>query len=244
MQRYLLTLQYDGKDFHGWQIQPNGMTVEEELEKSLSTLLRHDVNVVGAGRTDASVHAKKMTCHFDEEEAIGDLPQLMYKLNRLLPASICVMDIQPVPDSLHARFSAKQRTYHYYIHTRKDAFLNRYSCLISYALDFEKMNKAAQILTEHQDFGAFCKTGSDVKTTLCTVTEARWVKTDENRYYFTITANRFLRNMVRAVVGTLIEVGRGRITLPDFQKIIETGTRSDAGESMPADALFLEDVKY
>ncbi len=243
-QRYFLTLQYDGTDFHGWQIQPNGITVEETVEKALSTILRQTIDVVGAGRTDAGVHARKMVCHFDAEKPIEDLQQLQYKLNRILPKTICTLDIEPVSEDKHARFSATLRTYHYYIHTRKDVFINKYSYLVTYLLDFDKMNQAAEVLKEYTDFGAFCKTGSDAKTTLCNITDAQWVQVNEYSWYFTITANRFLRNMVRAVVGTLIDVGRGRLTIEDFRSVIEHGSRNDAGESMPANALFLEDVRY
>jgi tRNA pseudouridine38-40 synthase len=152
--------------------------------------------------------------------------------------------VEPVSDDMHARFSAKRRTYHYYIHTHKSPFLWRYSCQLHYQLDFEAMNRAARVLMEYEDFGAFCKAGSDVKTTLCRVYAAEWHQTSETEWYFEITANRFLRNMVRAVVGTLIEVGRGRMTMSEFRQVIEQGSRTGAGESMPANALFLERVEY
>ena len=257
VQRYFITLSYDGTNYHGWQIQPNGMSVEECLRQALSTLLRQTVETVGAGRTDAGVHARKMVVHFDYEFSEDSLPtsdltdgqmidcqQLVYRLNRLLPRDIAVQSVEPVASDLHARFSATSRTYHYYIHTRKDPFLSNYSCEMHYPLDFEAMNEAAELLLTQTDFASFCKAGSDVKTTLCTLTHARWYQLSDDSWRFEITANRFLRNMVRAVVGTLVEVGRGRITIEEFQQIVSTHSRSAAGESMPAHALFLVEVKY
>lgn len=241
--RYFITFSYDGTRYHGWQIQPNGDSVQERLEWALSTLLRREVNVTGAGRTDAGVHARVMVAHFDFEEAI-DCQQLCYKLNRLLPFDIAVQEVKQVSDDMHARFSATSRTYHYYIHTKKDPFRRAYSCEIHYPLDFALMNEAGKILTTYEDFGAFCKSHTDVKTTICHVTEARWVQTSETAWYFIITANRFLRNMVRAVVGTLIDVGRGKLSIEEFRKVIEGKRRTEAGESMPGNALFLEDVRY
>ena len=241
--RYFITLSYDGTRYHGWQIQPNGDSVQERLQGALSTLLREEVTVTGAGRTDAGVHARMMVAHFDFATPI-DGQQLTYKLNKILPYDIAVEKVEQVSEDMHARFSATSRTYHYYIHTQKDPFLRAYSCELHYALDFEKMNEAGRILMTYEDFGAFCKAGADVKTTLCQVTAARWVQTSEITWYFEITANRFLRNMVRAVVGTMIDVGRGRLSLEDFRKVIEGKQRSDAGESMPGHALFLEKVAY
>ena len=241
--RYFITFTYDGTRYHGWQIQPNGDSVQERLEWALSTLLRREVNVTGAGRTDAGVHARVMVAHFDFDEAI-DCQQLCYKLNRLLPFDIAVQEVKQVSDDMHARFSATSRTYHYYIHTKKDPFRRAYSCEIHYPLDFALMNEAGKILTTYEDFGAFCKSHTDVKTTICHVTEARWVQTSETAWYFRITANRFLRNMVRAVVGTLIDVGRGKLSIDEFRKVIEGKRRTEAGESMPGNALFLEDVRY
>ena len=242
--RYFVTLSYDGTRYHGWQIQPNGDSVQERLQDALSTLLRVSVHVTGAGRTDTGVHARMMVAHFDWEGDPLDGPQLAYKLNRLLPYDIAVSKVEPVSDDMHARFSAISRMYRYYVHTVKNPFLRAYSCEIHYPLDFTKMNEAARLLMTYEDFGAFCKSGADVKTTLCNVTNALWVQTSATTWYFEIRANRFLRNMVRAVVGTLIEVGRGRLSLEDFKKVIEGKQRSDAGESMPGNALFLEDIKY
>lgn len=243
MSRYFITFSYDGTNYHGWQIQPNANTVQQELQHALSLVLRKDIEVVGAGRTDTGVHARKMAAHFDWDAPI-DCAQLAYRLNRILPRDISVQEVYPVADEMHARFSAVSRTYHYYIHTRKDPFERHYSLQINYPLDFERMNEAAELFLHHEDYAAFCKAGGDNKTTLCHVTAARWVQVSPTSWYFEITANRFLRNMVRAVVGTLIDVGRGRITMEQFREIMEKGTRSDAGESMPGNALFLEDVEY
>ena len=240
--RYFVTFSYDGGRYHGWQIQPNGVSVQEKLQEALSTLLREEITVTGAGRTDTGVHAKMMVAHFDADEI--DCEQLTYKLNRLLPQDIAVQKVERVSEEMHARFSAKWRTYHYYIHTRKEPFLRAYSCEMHYALDFAKMNEAAQRLLDYEDFGAFCKSGADVKTTLCKVTKAEWIQTSTTTWYFKITANRFLRNMVRAVVGTLIDVGRGRLSIDEFCKVIEGKKRTEAGESMPGHALFLEKIEY
>lgn len=244
--RYFIYFQYDGTNYHGWQIQPNGNTVQEELQKALSVILRQPKEVVGAGRTDTGVHAKMMVAHFDMESPLNGLScqDLAYKLNRLLPRDISVLKIEEVSDEMHARFSATKRTYHYFISTQKDVFTRHYAWQIHWQLDFDKMNEAAKLLIGEKDFASFCKVGSDVKTTMCNLTEAQWIQDDEYNWHFVISANRFLRNMVRAVVGTLIEVGRGRMTLEEFSNVIEKKYRSAAGESVPANGLFLVDVKY
>ena len=241
--RYFIWFSYDGTRYHGWQIQPNGVTVQSELQRCLSLLLREEVSMTGAGRTDTGVHARQMAAHFDTEQAV-DTALLTKKLNGLLPCDIGVDRVEPVAADMHARFSARWRTYHYYIHTAKNPFVRQYSLEMHYRLDFALMNEAGRMLTEYDDFGAFCKAGSDVKTTLCRVTHAQWHQTAPTEWYFEITANRFLRNMVRAVVGTLVEVGRGRMSLSDFRAVIEGRQRTQAGESMPAKALFLERVEY
>lgn len=241
--RYFITLSYDGTRFHGWQVQPNGISVQGELQRGLTLLLREDIQITGAGRTDAGVHAKMMVAHFDTEKEI-DCQQLEYKLNKLLSQDIAIQKIELVNNELHARFSATSRTYYYYIHTEKMPFERHYSCELHYPLDFAKMNEAAGILMKYEDFGAFCKSHADVKTTLCKVTAAQWHQTSPSTWYFEITANRFLRNMVRAVVGTLIEVGRGRMSIDDFRKVIEGKRRTEAGESMPGNALFLVKIEY
>ncbi len=243
MPRYFVTFAYDGTRYHGWQVQPNGNSVQAELQRALSLLLRSDIEVVGAGRTDAGVHASKMVAHFDCD-SIADKSQLAYRLNRVLPRDIAVSGIDEVDDSMHARFSALWRTYHYYIHTRKNPFVGNYSCEIHYDLDFNLMNEAGMHLTTCNDFGAFCKSHTDVKTTLCNVREAYWENVGDGQYRFTITANRFLRNMVRAVVGTLVDVGRKKITIDEFKSIVDSRKRTNAGGSMPAHALFLHDIAY
>ena len=242
--RYFIFFGYDGTNYHGWQIQPNANSVQQELQRALSILLRKDMEVVGAGRTDTGVHARHMAAHFDTDRIPMEPDQLVYRLNRILPRDIAVYEVREVAPEMHARFSAISRTYHYYIHTRKDPFERHYSLQMNYPLNFEKMNEAAQHFLHHEDYAAFCKAGGDNKTTICHVTAARWIQTSPTTWYFEITANRFLRNMVRAVVGTLIDVGREKITMEQFLDILHNGSRSDAGESMPGNALFLEEVGY
>ena len=202
--RYFIQLSYDGTGYHGWQVQPNGVSVQEVLQKALSTLLRQPTEVTGAGRTDAGVHASMMVAHFDWpaahegegcEEAPLDCTQLTYKLNRLLPPDVAVQAVRPVGPEMHARFSATRRTYHYYIHTRKDPFLRGYSWQVNVPLDFALMNEAAQVLLEYSDFTSFSKTGTDVKTNICQLTEARWEQLKPGEWRFTVSANRFLRNI-------------------------------------------------
>lgn len=240
--RYFITLSYDGTRYHGWQIQPNGISVEGELERCLSLLMRRSIDITGAGRTDAGVSASMMVAHFDSPEAI-DCHQTVYRLNRMLPPDIAISEIKPVADDMHARFSATSRTYHYNIHLCKNPFARHFSLELHYNLDFEKMNEAASHLLTTSDFKCFCKSHTDVKTTICHVTKAEWIRT-ETGWTFEITANRFLRNMVRAVVGTLIDVGRGRISIAQFDEILSNGNRSSAGESMPANALSLCGITY
>lgn len=242
-QRYFLTLSFDGTAYHGWQIQPNGMTVQERLQGALTKILRHKVEVTGAGRTDAGVHARTMVCHFDDVAGL-DSQQVLYRLNQLLPQDIACRKLEPVPEDLHARFSATQRTYRYFIHTSKDPFLRHFSVETHYPLDFALMNEAATALLRLTDFKAFCKADNDSKTTICHLTRAQWVQTSPDEWYFEISADRFLRNMVRAVVGTLFEVGRHRVSLGEFKEIATHGSRSDSGESMPAKGLFLWDIQY
>ena len=241
--RYFITLSYDGTRYHGWQIQPNGVSVQETLQQSLSTLLRCEIEVVGAGRTDAGVHARMMVAHFDFSEAL-DCPQLAYRLNKILPQDIAVQKVEQVADDMHARFSATSRTYHYFVHTRKDPFCRHYSWLLHGMIDFQAMNESAQLLLHYTDFTSFSKVNTDTKTNLCTITEAHWDEIAPGQWRFTITANRFLRNMVRAIVGTLIEVGRGRMTKEEFCKVIEQQDRCSAGESVPGNALFLVNIEW
>lgn len=241
--RYFITFSYDGTAYHGWQIQPHSLSVQEELQKAMSILLRKPMEVVGAGRTDTGVHARKMVAHFDYDEEV-DCPQLVYKLNKLLPRDIAVQQVEPVAEDMHARFSAKSRTYHYFVHMGKNPFLRSYSWQVYGNIDFELMNQAASVLMEYKDFTSFSKVNTDTKTNDCTITEAHWDRVGEDQWCFTITANRFLRNMVRAIVGTLMEVGRGRMTIEQLRRVIDAKDRCCAGDSVPGNALFLVQLKY
>ncbi len=252
--RYFLYFSYRGTDFHGWQRQPNGVSVQEVLEDALTLILRETTPVVGAGRTDAGVHAQRMIAHFDTEAPLlsptqgGRLPaeqkqSFLQRMNGVLPESIAVQDVRGVRTDAHARFDAVRRTYEYRVTFQKDPFLGKLLTRLHAPLDFEAMNDAAKLLLEIDDFGSFCKLHTDVKTTLCKVTRAEW-RQEGNVYIFTITANRFLRNMVRAVVGTLFEVGRGKMTKQQFADIVAMKHRTAAGMSAPAEGLFLVDVEY
>ena len=243
--RYFITLSYDGAAYNGWQIQPNAPSVQETIQKALSTLLRTPLEIVGAGRTDTGVNASFMVAHFDFDTTFtpDELTQLSYKLNKFLPADIAIHDIHPVSEDMHARFSATSRTYHYYIVTEKTPF-EPYAYRYPQPLDFDLMNQACQLLLTTSDFTSFAKLHTDTKTNICTVTYAHWQQLTPVKWQFTITANRFLRNMVRAIVGTLLDVGRGTLTLQQFQQIIEKKDRCSAGNSVPGHALFLSDIKY
>lgn len=240
--RYFITFAYDGTDFHGSQTQPNGNTVQAEMEAAFATILRQAVPLTFAGRTDAGVHAEKMVAHFDVEQSLP--ANFGARLNNLLPASIAVRNLYRVSDEAHARFDATARTYHYRITTRKDPFLCVNHARVAAGLDFEAMNKAAQLLLGKQDFASFCRVHTDVKTTICDVREARWVRVNETEAYFVITADRFLRNMVRAVVGTLFEIGKGRMTEAQLAEVIAAHNRCKAGHSAPAEGLSLVDIQY
>ena len=240
--RFFIYLSYDGTRYHGWQIQPNGISVQEVLNKALSTLLREPIEVTGAGRTDAGVNASLMVAHFDSQQTT-DNGQLTYRLNKLLPYDIAIHKIVPVKPDAHARFSATSRTYHYYIITEKTPF-EPYAYRFPQALDFDKMNEAAQTLFDYTDFTSFSKLHTDVKTNNCRIMFARWEQVSPIKWQFTITADRFLRNMVRAIVGTLLDVGRGVLTIEQFREIIEKKDRCSAGTSVPGNALFLSDITY
>ncbi|WP_106830589.1 tRNA pseudouridine(38-40) synthase TruA [Parabacteroides pacaensis] len=241
--RYFIYLAYNGKNFCGWQSQPNGVSVQSTLEQAFSTILREPVSITGAGRTDAGVHAKLMVAHFNKEESIVDLTLLVDKLNRLLPKEIAIYKIVPVCSYAHARFDAIARTYKYYVTDKKDPFNFEGVCKLHGAYDFEAMNKAAGILFEYIDFTSFSKLHTDVKTNNCRIMQAAWTR-EKDVWVFTIKADRFLRNMVRAIVGTLFEVGRGKLTSDGFRQIIEAKDRSKAGTSAPAHALYLVDIEY
>lgn len=241
--RYFIELSYNGNGYCGWQVQPGEPTVQGDLNRALSTLLRRDIAVVGAGRTDTGVHASFYVAHFDTDTPVDDPGQLVYKLNRLLDRRIAVQRIYPVPDRIHARFSALSRTYRYYIDKSKNPFTCAYAWKTWPLPDLGRMNEACRTLFEYEDFTSFSKLHTDARTNLCTIQEARWEDTGE-QLVFTIKANRFLRNMVRAIVGTLVEVGQGKLTPEDFRRIIESKNRCHAGGSAPGHALFLCNVEY
>lgn len=239
--RYFIKLSYDGARYHGWQVQPNGISVQEVINKALSTLLREQIEVTGAGRTDAGVNASMMIAHFDCEKLLDD--NLTYKLNKFLPNDIAIHSIRQVSREAHARFSAISRTYHYYIITEKCPF-EPYAYRYPLPLDFSLMNLAAKELYSYSDFTSFSKLHTDVKTNNCKVALAEWKQVSSIKWEFTIIADRFLRNMVRAIVGTLIDVGRGAITIKQFKEIIEKKNRCSAGTSVPGNALFLANITY
>jgi len=236
-------MSYDGAAYHGWQVQPNGMSVQERLEGALSLLLRRTVNVTGAGRTDAGVNARCMVAHFDAEEPV-DGAWLTDKLNRLLPQDIAVEQVREVNPDAHARFSALWRRYEYFVTTHKDPFHRHYALRLYKEPNWDLMNEAAALLLEVEDFTSFSKLHTDVKTNICHLTEARWTQLAPHYWVFTIQADRFLRNMVRAVVGTLLQVGYGQLSLEQFQQVIAQKNRCSAGESVDGKALFLVDVGY
>lgn len=252
MQRYFIELSYLGAPFHGWQTQPNASSVQQTIEEGLTTLLRTPIAITGAGRTDAGVNATKMLAHTDLPSPLPiDLPRLVRSLNSILGPAIAIHRIIPVHPEAHARFDATSRTYHYYAHTRKNPFSGGLSWQAPPTLDFDAMNRAAEILLHTTDFTSFSKLHTDVKTNNCRVTYARWERVAPGEampgaaeWRFVITADRFLRNMVRAVVGTLVEVGRGKLTPQGFADIIERKNRCAAGTSMPPGPLFLHDITY
>lgn len=243
MNRYFVKLSYKGTSFHGWQIQPNAITVQDVLQKAFSLLLREDITLTGAGRTDSGVHAVNYVAHFEVINKINDCHQLVFKLNSFLNNEISVHNILPVRKDLHARFSAISRTYEYRIHQIKNPFLTDTSYYIYEKLDFDAMNTAAKILFEYNDFTSFSRLHTDTKTNLCKIYRADFTKRGK-QHIFIIEADRFLRNMVRAITGTLLEVGRGKINDKDFHKIIESKNRSSAGASAPAHGLFFTKIKY
>ena len=243
VQRYFIYLAYDGTAYHGWQIQPHGASVQECLMKALSTLLRREAEVVGAGRTDAGVHASLMVAHFDSDSPL-DTVFMTDKLNRLLPPDISVYRLRAVKPDAHARFDATARMYKYYVTTAKMPFNRQYRCRLFQTPDFERMNEAAQTLFDYTDFTSFSKLHTDVKTNNCKIMHVAWTRVDDVTWVFTIQADRFLRNMVRAIVGTLLEVGRGKLSVEGFRRVIEQKDRCQAGTSVPGNALFLVDVAY
>jgi tRNA pseudouridine38-40 synthase len=240
--RYFLEFAYNGSAYHGWQKQPNATTVQEVLEHALSMLLRQTIEVVAAGRTDAGVHAKQMFAHFDVDEPLNK-DALLHKLNSFLPKDIAVYDLYEMTQEAHARFDATARTYEYWITLQKNPFLFDAAYHVNKSLDVEVMNKAAAVLFEFDDFQCFSKSNTDVKTYICKIIYARWEQQDK-KLVFTITADRFLRNMVRAIVGTLLDVGLRKKTVEDVKNIIKSKNRSNAGVSVPGHALYLTKVIY
>ncbi len=241
--RYFIELSYFGKPFHGWQIQPNAVTIQATIENALAKVLRKPSPIVGAGRTDTGVHATFFVAHFETKTKITDTDKLLYSLNAILPKAIAIEKIYEVPKDLHARFSALSRTYEYRVVTQKSPFLQEYAYRLYGNIDFETMNKAAKRLFDYTDFTSFSKLHTDAFTNDCTILEAHWTVRD-NQHIFTIKANRFLRNMVRAITGTLFEVGKGKISTDDFCKIIEAKNRQSAGVSVPAHGLYLTGIEY
>ena len=245
--RYFIRFAYDGTAFHGSQRQPNGITVQETMEQALAMIFREEVPLIFAGRTDAGVHAREMFAHFDLPDNDNSKFLILnskFRLNGILPNSIAIFDIYPVKDDAHARFDAVRRTYEYHVVDHKDPFLCTQATRIRPGLDFAAMNEAAQLLIGKQDFASFCRTNTDVKTTICDLTRAEWKELGNGHAVFTIAADRFLRNMVRAVVGTLFEVGRGKMTKEQFAEVITQHNRCAAGDSAPAEGLFLTHVEY
>ena len=243
MPRYFLHLAYNGADYHGWQSQPNAITVQETVEKALSRVLRRQVAIVGAGRTDTGVNARSMYAHFDVDNEIADPQRLISALNSLVGRDIAIYGILRVADDAHARFDAVARTYKYFVTTRKSPFDYRFAWNPPYRLDVDAMNAAAARLADYIDFTSFSKLHTDVATNNCRIYEARWTA-EGDRLTFTIKADRFLRNMVRAIVGTLVDVGRGKTSVDEFCRIIERKDRCAAGASVPGNALFLWQVDY
>ena len=243
MHRYFIYLSYNGKNYCGWQIQHNGNTVQAELEKALAILMSEPTSISGAGRTDSGVHASLMVAHFDTQSPIVDVVDVCRRMNRILPLDISISSIREVNPNVHARFDARSRTYKYYVTDQKDVFRRELAYKFHGELDFELMNVAANTLFDYTDFTSFSKLHTDVKSNNCEIKQAYWTL-DDGLWVFTIQADRFLRNMVRAIVGTLLEVGRGRMSIDEFRGVIEAKDRCKAGFSVPAHALFLVDIEY
>lgn len=244
MKRYTLRLAYNGKNYFGWQRQPREISVQEVIEDTLTKLNHnHKVAVLGCGRTDTGVHAADYILHFDFDE-IHDLAQFIFRLNRMLPRDIVIFEVNEVAPDFHARFDAKSRTYRYFVQTQKNCFNYGQRHYVHLPLDIDKMNAGAKLFLGKQDFTSFSKLHTDVKTNICDVTVARWVQTSDDELFFEITSDRFLRNMVRAIVGTLLEVGLGKIPVAEITTILAEKDRGKASSSAPGNALFLWEVKY
>lgn len=245
MRRYFIRLSYNGTAYHGWQVQDNAASVQAELEKALSTVLSNNIEVTGAGRTDTGVHARVYYAHFDNDQELLNekINDLIYRLNSILPDDISISAILPVRKEAHARFSAISRTYRYYISRKKNPFAVDNSWNVYGSLDVKQMNTAASSLFDYIDFTSFAKLHTNVKTNNCRIIQAHWVEAND-KLVFTIEADRFLRNMVRAIVGTMVDVGKGKISVEEFRQIIENKNRAEAGYSVPAKGLFLENIDY
>ena len=241
--RFFIEFSYNGSNYHGWQRQPSQTSIQERFEDCISKILSSNISLTAAGRTDAGVHAKKMFAHFDYDKEF-DLLKTIHQLNSFLPNDISVRNIFRVNDDDHARFSATSRTYRYILINRKDPFMQERAYLLINKLDIKKMNEACKYLLSNHDFKSFSKSKTDVKTYICDIQEASWTQVDDNTFIFNIKANRFLRNMVRAIVGTLIEVGKSVITIDQFNSVILSKDRSNSGYSVPAHGLYLIDVEY
>lgn len=244
--RYFIDIAFNGTKYHGWQIQPGDITVQEVVEHALGTLFRRPIPVTGAGRTDAGVHARCMPAHFDTPDALtpDKCAKLIRSINAICRPDIVIRHIVQVDDNAHARFDATNRTYRYFVNTAPDPFNYHASWFCPTSLDFDTMNQAACDLIGTHDFTSFAKLHTDNKTNICTVTQAQWVQCDDTHWYFQISADRFLRNMVRAVVGTLIQIGKNSAPTTHIADTMAMMDRCAAGTSMPAHALFLWDVKY
>ncbi|RLD69133.1 MAG: tRNA pseudouridine(38-40) synthase TruA [Bacteroidetes bacterium] len=244
MHRYFLQISYNGTAYHGWQIQNNATTVQQVLNTKLSVILQEEIQAIGAGRTDTGVHAEYFMAHFDVEKTISDSALFIDKINKVLPKDIAVYQLFNVHKEANTRFDAVSRTYEYRITHKKNPFLTNLAWNYRVSLNLDLMNQAAKILFEFQDFTSFSKTGTQVKTNNCKIYEANWFKTDDSLLVFKIKADRFLRNMVRAITGTLMDVGLKKLSVDDFRKIIESKNRSNAGFSVPAHGLFLTGIEY
>lgn len=245
MQRFFIEMAYDGTAYHGWQLQPNAISVQEVMNDALRKLFRTDIYIVGCGRTDTGVHSDYFVAHFDlESDEDIDIAHAIFKLNSILPADVAVHSLQKVSSELHSRFSARSRTYFYRLTSLKAPFLRVNHFRPFFPLDFDKMNKAAALLFNYTDFTSFSRLHTDTKTNDCDVMYAKWVLQPDGNWYFVIKANRFLRNMVRAIVGTLMDVGRGKMTIEQFAAIIEAKDRKLASSSAAACGLSLVDIEY
>ena len=241
--RFFLEIAYRGTHYHGWQRQPNAETVQQVIENSLSIILNETVAIMGAGRTDTGVHAKQMFAHFDTDQKLENANDFVFKMNALLPKDIVIKNLFRVSDSAHCRFDAIYRTYEYWVYETKNPFLESFAYRLKSNVDYHVMNQTAQLLLEHNNFKCFSKSNTDVSTFECDITKAGW-KPHEEYSVFTITANRFLRNMVRAIVGTLLDVGMHKITSEELKMIVEIKERSKAGFSVPPHGLYLTDIQY